>query len=195
MDRNTLNTWDCIAEILSALKRELQFKYTKKVDETYKKYKIIEDFFLDVVLDFNRKYGVERFEAFNKLVIMESPKMISVADKLFLNVEPNRKIRFSPNQILKVNEYNLFKELLKTVILYFLINAPVQAREFLFKLYKDRKKKFGEKDKIVQDLIGYMKLIRGFGTDYKILYTPYIEKGGPLFHFIKTSPKYTDPSK
>lgn len=167
MDKYTFTTWDCIASILLVMKQDIYFNYDKKLDEIYKKYRRIDIFFKDIVLDCNRKYGIERLEAFRKLTVMSSPKMYNVTFNLLININPSKKVLFSPGKTIKSDQYNLFKYRIEFVITGLMKNSSIQSRQILFDTYRIRKQQYGRKDKIVKEISRYMEMARNINWERK----------------------------
>lgn len=156
LDRMTLVTWECVV----CLANKLEKQYGEN-DKLYKKLRKLDNFFEDIALDYDRKYGVERLEAFIKLASLNnSPHLFVVAFFLLKYTDPKRKIVFSPGKIIRTNEYDLFKYQIKYTILRYLMQWPLDCRQTLFEIYQVRKKAFGKNDRISKDILLYIDMTR-----------------------------------
>jgi len=153
LGKNTLTFWDCIPIIKNRVNNS---KLEKKLMKT-------DAFFKTMVLDYKgeyTKYGEERLIAFYKLNELQSPKVIDVALDLMLNINPKRKINFSPKNFRKINEYELFKHQIRLFISSYATWNPIKCRQYLFEVYRKRKKQFGTNDKLVKLLMKEIEHVR-----------------------------------
>jgi len=156
LDKMTLITWDCIL---------LLFTKYKDKKNIYKKINKIDIFFKNVIIDDeDNYYGVEKLEALSNIKKLYSFKAIEVAFYLLKNIDSKEKIIFSPNGK-KINKYQLFKEDIHWIILYYSIHALFKIRQLLFEVYSIRKNKFGNKDIISKDIYNLIKILQS--TEHK----------------------------
>lgn len=157
---NTFISWECINLLNNRMKNN-----TLK-----KKLQVTQDFFKKIVLDYEGKYttyGEERSKALFILQSFFTIKMVEVALDLLSNITPNKKLKFSPGKFRKISEFNLFKYQIELIISQFAINNPLKCRQYLFEIYKKRKKSHGNKDIILKEISKLLEHVRYSEPQFK----------------------------
>ena len=140
----TLDMWGCLVKISERLK--------KINDPVYKKLKKLDVFFKNVVLDDKLPYGVERLEAYQLLIEMNSPLIEDITFRLLAIIDPQKRVNFSPSSGFSVNEFELFRGELRRKVMDLTSNHPEKWRKKLIEILDYRKQHFKEDD-VVRELI------------------------------------------
>jgi hypothetical protein len=148
----TINTWDYLVLIRGQLQ--------KTNDPQYKKLKKLDIFFQNVTLNNTRSYGIERLEAYQKLLIIESPKATDVTFRLLETIDPHKRIVFAPSPSFSVTEIDLFLVKIHSQIIKYSNQNPEECRKKLFEAFDIRKKQFGEKDKGQEIILNMLEKTR-----------------------------------
>jgi len=143
----TLITWDCIQNLAINLKWMGEERILKRIEKT-------KGFFKKVILD-KKRYGIERIKAFSILEKI-GPLPIDIVFELLATIEPNKKILFAPHSK-EMNEHHLFRCQIRSSIRTLALQQPLVCRKKLFEIYELRRKNFGEKDKVIREILEFLE--------------------------------------